>query len=76
MVSTESFKKLAMIVDTIKTLPQDRLKTIVIDWKVLESRETEDSMWCPTLMVELYEEKRPEGVEVEICDSTGEYSNE
>ena len=64
-------EKLAMIIDAIENLPQERLKTVVIDWKVLESEETSDAMWCPTLMVELYEDERPEGVEVEIHDSTG-----
>ena len=71
MIGGKSTEKLAMVIEALRDLPQERLKTVVIDWKVLDSEETGDTMWCPTLLVELYADKRPEGVTLEIKDGTG-----
>lgn len=73
MIGGKSTEKLAMIIDVIRELPQEKLKSVAIDWKVLDSEETADAMWCPCLFVELYEENRPEGVQIEIKDATGQF---
>jgi len=66
MIGGKSTEKLLTLRDMINDLPQDRLKSITISWQVLDSDETGECMWCPQMNVEFYEEKRPEGVEVEV----------
>jgi len=66
MIGSKSTEKLLVIKEIINDLPQERLKSITITWKAVDSEVDQDTMWCPFMHVELYAEKRPENVEVDI----------
>lgn len=71
-VGGKSSEKLAITQNIINDLPQERLKSITISWKVLDSVETGDAMWVPCLHVEFFEGDRPEDVDVIVTEDNHE----
>ena len=61
MIQSKSTEKLLVIKEIINDLPQDKLKSINISWRAVDSEVDQDTMWCPLLNVELYEGNRPDG---------------
>lgn len=66
MIQSKSTEKLLVMKEIINDLPQEKLKSISIAWKAVDSEVEQDTLWCPFLHVELYPDKRPEGVDVEV----------
>jgi hypothetical protein len=70
MEKSKSTDKLEVLKSIITEIDEaERIKSITISWKLLESEEIEDAMWLPCLHIEYYEGKRPDGEEPELNTS-------
>lgn len=57
MERSKSTDKLLILKEIISNFPQHRIKSIIIDWKILVNEETGEDMHHPCLLIDLYEEK-------------------
>lgn len=65
MERSKSTDKLYVVKEMISSLPHDKLKSISITWKVFDAGSMKAGP-VPCLHVELYEGKRPDGVDIKI----------